>query len=247
MDQLFTDIDTHNFTDNDFAIMNFIIENPSFTSHSSLHEFAAKLYLSDTMIVRFCHKIGLSGFNELKYTLKQRHNNIVFDSNFRQQINQKIIEFQNLLQSVPSEQLAEIITILSSKNPLYIHGRSLSSIPARYLHTILSSLDRRCILVEELHLLSSICKTIQTDSIVLIISAKAENSTYNLAFQTAQKRQATTILLTSNQQTSLAKFSDFVLFSQDHTATFNGTDVNSRIQLLTLVQIIIEGISQKII
>lgn len=245
MTKLFSKIDTSQFTDNDFAIMNFITENEALLSHLSLHELATRLYFSDAMIVRFCHKIGLSGFNELKFTLKNQHKTSEHLMQFRFQTDQRINELNTLVNAVSEKQLAKIVHILKSEAPLYIHGRSLSSIPARYLHTLLNSLDRRCILIEELHLLSSICSTIQADSIALIISAKAENPAYDLAFQNAQKNGATTVLLTSNKQSSLTPFSNIILFSNDQPEFFKGTDVNSRIQLLTLVQLIIEKFSQK--
>jgi len=247
MNNFLTRIDTTKFTDVDYGIMNFIVDNFKTVSTISLHELAAKLYTSEATIVRFSQKAGFSGFNELKFTIKNQQLKLIQPTTFRDQIDVKIANLKKFLNGVSTNNINQIIELLSSEQPLYLHGRSLSSTPARYLHTILNSLDRRCILIEDLHLISSIVQTIKTDSILLIISANAPYEVYESIFKTAKKKHATTILLSSNRQSSLIRLSDFTLFSDDAFISYNDTDVNSRIHLLTLVQLIIESVSKRLI
>ena len=247
MNNFLTRIDTTEFTDVDYGIMNFIVDNFQTVATISLHKLAAKLYTSESTIVRFCQKAGFSGFNELKFAIKNQQLKLTQPTAFRDQIDIKIADLKKFLNGISSNNIKQIVELLSSEQPLYLHGRSLSSIPVRYLHTVLNSLDRRCILVEDLHLILSIVQTIKTDSILLIISANAPYEVYEAIFKTAKKKHATTILLSSNRQSPLIKLSDLTLFSDDAFISYNNTDVNSRIHLLTLVQLIIESVSKRLI
>lgn len=247
MNNLFEKVDTTKFTDIDFGIMNFIIDHFTTVSQLSIHELAERLYTSDATIVRFCQKAGFSGFNELKYTIKSQQLKHKQLTNFHNQIDIKINNFKKFFNEISTDNMKQIVELLSSEQPLYLHGRSLSSIPTRYLHTVLNSLDRRCILIEDLHLISSISQTIKANSILLIISANAPYEVYAPIFKAAKENSATTILLSSNRQTTLTTLSDFALFSDDKPMTYNDTDVNSRIHLLTLVQLIIESVNRQLI
>lgn len=247
MNKLFKKIDTSGFTDTDYEIMNFIIDHFTIVSMMSLRDFATKLYTSEATIVRFCQKAGFSGFNELKYTLKTEQLKTSEPTNFRNQIDTKVTDLKNFLNEISSNDMQQIVELLVNGQPLYLHGRSLSSIPARYLHTVLNSLDRRCILIEDLHLLKSISQTIKAGSTLLIISANAPYSIYEPVFKAAQQNHATSVLLTTNKQSSLIELSDITLFSDDASISYNDTDVNSRIHLLTLIQLIIDSVSTQLI
>nr|WP_284248090.1 MurR/RpiR family transcriptional regulator [Tetragenococcus halophilus] len=247
MNNFFDRIDPTEFTDTDYGIMNFIVDNFKTVSTISLHELAKQLYTSEATIVRFCQKAGFSGFNELKFTIKTQQFKLVQPTNFRDQIELKTTELKQFLHNISTDNMQQIVDLLSSKKSLYLHGRSLSSIPVRYLHTVLNSLDRRCILVEDLHLISSISQTINSNAILLIISAGASYDVYEPIFKAAQRNHATTVLLSCNQHSRLTTLADFTLFSDDKFITYHGTDVNSRIHLLTLVQLLIESVSKRLV
>lgn len=248
MDEFFDNLDLDKLSENEQGMLAYIRENLSLVARMNLHELANKLFVSDTIIVRFCQKMGLAGFSELKYLIKnelelekKRH------TAFREQIDQQINDFKYFLEFAPLGQLHEIVQLLCNDRPLYIHGRSLSSIPAKYLHTVLNTLNRRCILVEDLHLIKSISKTILPGSTILITSANVPSDSYQELFDRARENQAKTILITSQRNQQIEKLVDYCLFTNDIPLTYNGTDVNSRINMLSLVQLIIELASRELL
>lgn len=228
-------------SENERTMLNYIQKNPALIIQMTLHDLASKLYVSDTIMLRFCQKLGLSGFSELKYLIKNDLKMQKKSHNFfREQVDQQINEFNYFLEFVPLDELDKIVQLLCNDQPLYIHGRSLSAIPAKYLHTVLNTLNRRCILVEDLHLIKSISRTIQPESIIVITSANVPTDIYQEVFENSRKNKAKTILITSQKTKKNEKLADHCLFSNDTPLTYNGTDVNSRINMLSLTQILIE-------
>lgn len=57
--------------DKDMRIYEFIISNKSKISRMSVRDIAEGVSISPASIVRFCKKLGYSGFNEFKYVFKQ--------------------------------------------------------------------------------------------------------------------------------------------------------------------------------
>lgn len=58
-------------TDNELDILKFIYGNPDQIPDMSIHKFAKAVSYSTATILRFCKKLGYSGFAELKYTIRQ--------------------------------------------------------------------------------------------------------------------------------------------------------------------------------
>ena len=58
-------------TNNELNILKFIYSHPEMILEMSIHEFARQVSYSTATIIRFCRKLGLSGFAELKYSLHQ--------------------------------------------------------------------------------------------------------------------------------------------------------------------------------
>ena len=56
--------------------------------------------------------------------------------------------FRDNLEQIDVAKLEEIAGLLTSGRPIYIYGSNLSSLSAKYLQTVLTSLDYPCILIE---------------------------------------------------------------------------------------------------
>lgn len=61
---------SNKFTHSDHVIADAILQHPTKYFDISITQFAKELFVSKTSVTRFCVKIGLPGFKELKYILK---------------------------------------------------------------------------------------------------------------------------------------------------------------------------------
>ncbi len=57
-------------TETEKEILDWFEANETAALHMNLRDLCAVLYTSNATIVRFCQKLGLSGYNDLKYQLR---------------------------------------------------------------------------------------------------------------------------------------------------------------------------------
>ena len=233
-------------TDTEMEILEYFERGLPSSVHTSLNEVSAELYTSNATIVRFCQKLGLRGYNEFKYQvrseLKQTKQELF---STRDLTSHSLALFRDNIESIDTSKLEQIAELLTSDRPVYIYGSYLSSLPARYLQTVLNSLDYPSILIEWQRLLNGLIYEITPGSVLFIITAHGDADRYLPVFDQARKRDVTTILLTCEQDSPLIPYSSIWLCSNDQNEEYRHEDINTRIGIFTLVQLIIEMVAQK--
>lgn len=230
------------FTSIEKEIATYVEDHMEEIPYLNLEDISKSLFTSNATVVRFCKKFGLSGFNEFKYQVKKELQNLNRDSaSFEQfMIDYPLALFSDNMAALDFEEIQKVVNIICSSMPLYIHGRSLSAIAAKYLQRNLVSLDRPCILVSELHLLRSLSSRLYTKSAIIIMSAKSPLAVYQEVVKNAKKDGHVIILMTNTLDSELLPLCDIVLISNDKNETYQNVDVNSRLGMVTIAQVIIE-------
>ncbi len=233
-------------TETETAILAYFEANASSIIHKNLQDLCAQLYTSNATIVRFCQKLGLSGYNDFKYQLRRELRQSAAPAFYSDEyISREMARFKDTIAALDIRQLEEITELLTSGRPLYIYGTNLSALPARYLQIVLNALDYPSILIEWKNLLNGLIHNMHDDAILLLISAKGQAGNYLLPFQTARERGLTTILLTCERTSPLIPYSTITVCTNDASEEFHHTDVNPRLGFFTVIQIIIELTARK--
>ena len=231
-------------TETEKNILAWLEEHETAALHMNLSDLCAVLYTSNATIVRFCQKLGLSGYHDFKYQLRselrQRRETAFYPDEY---ISQAVAQLQDTVTDLDLRQLKEIAGLLTSGRPLYIYGTNLSALPARYLQIVLHSLDYPSILIEWEPLLHGLVKNIRGDAILLAITASGCGERYFETFRMAKERNLTTILLTSERSSPLIPYSSIVVCTNDQKEEFQQIDVNPRIGFFIVIQILIELIA----
>lgn len=242
-----TILDTTHFLQIDQEILEFINANPLLITNMKVEDLATSLYTSNATIIRFCKKLGYSGFNELKYYIKEKlSTTTIKTTNHRNYIEHDLMKYQDFITTIDTANINQMIAIICSDCQLYIHGRSVSAIPAKYLYTVLNSIDRRCIFINDLHLLRSLSKNLDDSSAVIIVSAGANKDTYGQIMEDIKLQHSKVILLSSNSDSELHDIATISIATSDCPTTYHDTDVNTRIELITVIQLLIELSCQKL-
>ena len=243
---LFETMDTARFSETDKEICAYFKEHLQLAVYMNLEALANELYTSNATIVRFCKKLGFSGYNEFKYEVRrQLEQKEACSISSQDVINRSLATFQDNLEAVDITKLESIRDLICSRRSLYIYGSGLSSIPAKYLQTILTSLDYPCIFIEWRNLLEGITYTIGKNSIVFVITTHGDAGRYQSIFEQTRKRGCTLILLTCEETSGLLSYCDIAIQTNDQAREFHNVDINPRIGILTVIQIIIEMVGQK--
>ena len=226
-------------------ILQYFESNLPASIYTSLNDLSASLYTSNATIVRFCQKLGLKGYNEFKYQLRHELKQMkepVFSPN--DLISHSLALFRDNMEAVDADKLKRIADYLTGDNPVYIYGSNLSSVPAKYLQVVLNTLDHPSILIEWHRLLAGLIHEITSDSVLFMISAHGDSQRYLPIFECAKKRGITTILLTSEKNSPLLSLSTIWMCSNDQNEECHHVDINSRLGIITLIQLIIELAAQ---
>lgn len=232
-------------TETETAILRWLEDNAAAAAHMNLAELCGRLYTSNATVVRFCQKLGLSGYNDFKYQLRDelsRSQTPVFTSDGY--IERTMARFKDTIAALDLRQLEEITELLTSGRPLYIYGTNLSALPARYLQIVLNSLDFPSILIEWNALLNGLVRNMHEETVLLVLSARGR-ADYLEAFRMARKRNLTTVLLTGEPKSPLIPYSTITVCTNDLEEFRSGMDIDPRLGFFTVIQILIEMAAQK--
>ena len=129
-------------TDTEKELLDYFKINLPSCAFMSLKDLTSKLYISNATVVRFCQKLGLKGYNEFKYQVRnelKQINKPIFSSDSL--ISHSIALFKDNLENLDITVLDSIAELLTMDKSVYIYGSELNSLAATYLHMILATLD----------------------------------------------------------------------------------------------------------
>lgn len=233
-------------TETEEEILKYFEEAPPSSAFTNLEDLSAALYTSNATIVRFCQKLGLKGYNEFKYQLRKELKQLRRQNFHREDFtSHSLALFKDNLEDIPKETLEEITGLLTGGRPVYIYGSNLSSLAAKYLQTILNTLDYPCILVEWQHLLNGLVHELNSDAVLFIITAHGDARRYLSVFQKARGCGADTILLTCEKDSPLIPYSTISLCTNDQNEEYHHVDINPRLGILTVIQLLVDLAAQK--
>lgn len=228
-------------TDAEKEILSYFESNLPSSIYANLNDLSASLYTSNATIVRFCQKLGLKGYNEFKYQVRNELMQLqqpVFISN--NLISHSIALFRDNMDAVDIEKMQAIADLLTSDRSVYIYGSNLSSLVAKYLQTVLSTLDYPSILIDWQRLLNGLVYSMDQDTVLFIITAHGDARRYLPVFEKAKERNVATILLTCEPDSPLIPHSTLWICTNDQNMEYHHIDINTRFGMFTIIQILIE-------
>lgn len=230
------------------AIADYILENPSKVSHSSISDLSNELGIADSTFFQFTKKLGYNGFKDFKMAMLMQendfsaisiHENIqksdneltmaqkVFDSNMT-----TLTDTKNLLKE---EDLKLAAAMINQSKRLFFFGVGGSEIVAtdayhKFLRspiTVFHSSDYHIQLMEASLLTPDDCG-------IFISHTGKSRETIELA-QVAKNKGAKIIVITSHAASPLAKLGDVVFISISEETEFRSEALASRIAQLSIM------------
>lgn len=232
-------------TDTEKEILEYFEKNSHRRMFSSLHEISGELYTSNATIVRFCKKLGLRGYNEFKYQVHREMDQLSHPVETPGSlIARSAARFRDNVDALDAGKLEQTADLLTSDRSIYIYGANLSAMAAKYLHIILTTLDYPSILVEWQRLLKGLVEGMDDHTVLFVISAHGDAERYLSVFQRAREKGAATVLLTCEEDSPLIPYSTICFCTNDENESYHQVDVNPRLGILTIIQILIEMIAR---
>lgn len=237
-------------SNNELAVLQYVYDNIHAVADMSIQELAKNVSYSTSTILRFCKKLGFSGYAEFKYSLRseiQKKN--LPDEVPRHALTDKIIldticsdieATSNLI----SEDLLDItFRYLDSDFPIYLWSPGgLTTILIDYLEKLLFAIGRQNVYkIEASKTANHIIRRLDKHNILFVISTTGDFSPTVKLAKTAAMNHIPIISITPYTNNTIASIAsvNFRFFTNQREN--NGAEYTSRLPIFYTIQIIIKS------
>ncbi|WP_276875970.1 MurR/RpiR family transcriptional regulator [Anaerococcus hydrogenalis] len=229
-------------------VADFIINNWDESMDSTIVDLADKIKVSEATIIRFCKKIGMNGFHELKirmakesytheknnsYTSTLNIDNI--DQSILNMKNTKIEEINETFNNLKSQEIKEIINLITSSKivefaamgntiPIALNGSyKFNQIGIRsFTSTIWESQI-------------SFSKSLTKDDLLIAISDSGESKNLLTISKIAKKAGTKIIAIIGKKNSSLSKYADYIIETFSREIIFHDWISFTRVSAMSII------------
>ena len=194
---------------NDNELLSYCIRNHTEIANLKVTELADRLFISPASVVRFCKKLGFSGYSDFKASLRMD----LFEPEETPRKSHPTDFFRDIhktIEMVPEETVERIVELIHCSRRIELYDDStLMNISARQL---------------------------TSDDLVLALSISGETSLIIAAATVAKSRGAALVSFTNLGSNTLSGMADENLYVNATNFVCSGIQVQSRVQLLMLCE-----------
>lgn len=166
---------------NELNILKFVYEHGETILNMSIQEFSSQVSYSTSTVLRFCRKLGYSGFAEFKYMLRSQAKEKEKPSEPAGQQDFNISRYMDMLNFnmegtsslISEDQLMRTFRYFDSGCPIYIWAPGgITSILSNYFEKLLVSIGRQNVyLLESAKMATHILQHLNSNCLLILISA----------------------------------------------------------------------------
>ena len=226
-----TDIQTLN--DLELEVYEYIIRNPEKVRYMRIRELASEAHVSTSTVLRFCKKVGCSGYSELKLHLKQH-----LSQENRPAVTDDISEVVDFLKKTSSadfEQRLDTLTrIILDASHVFFVGSGMSGIVAKYGARYFSSMGKFCLSIDEPHYPTD-SKYLE-NSLVIVFSVSGESHDTIRHVVRFKEQNCRILSITNTENCTIAKLSDYNIAYYVTYMRLKDYDVTTQIPAISIVE-----------
>lgn len=238
-------VDVNNLTSSEQIIYQYFKDNLHSIIYLSLSDICKELYVSNATVIRFCQKIGFKGFNELKFQLKNELNLTNKSTNAWDTIPHRASILKDFIDDINDKIIEQICSEIKNHKSIYIYGRNMSSLPAKYLQSMLNTMDIPCIYIDWIDFLSALSKSFPDNAVLFIFTNYGDKSIYAPIVKQCHERHVKIIWISSTDlDPSLLNSND--IYISTHEVELESPPLLTKLTSFLLVQFIIEYLRHNI-
>ncbi len=229
------------FSKNERNIADYILQNKAIINNMNIKDFADNVNTSTSSITRFCKRIKVDGFVDMKIALRSltavsphREMPTIFDDIYGYYT--QVIDGTN--QMIDSEGLEKIIGLIKKADRIFVYGIGSSGLTATELSQRLIRMGLNAIGVSDSHLMIINSSIIKENDLVLGISNSGETIELIESLKIAKRKKAKVVALTSYKNSSLTKVADVNFYGYNSRFVNNTVFVNTQFGLMYLIDVI---------
>ncbi|MFL0268738.1 MurR/RpiR family transcriptional regulator [Candidatus Clostridium radicumherbarum] len=237
------------FNETEKKVADYVINNTRELIYSTISQVAERLQVSDATIFRFCKKINLNGFQELKITLATEFTEGLDNNYANEQINENdteqtivnkvfnanITALNDTLMSINSKHIEEASDAILAADQIVFYGNGGSGIVAMDAHHKFLRTGLKVSVYTDNHLqLMSLAQLSEKDLIVIISHSGSNLNMINL-LDIAKDNGTKSIAITSFSKSPVSEKADIALNAISQETGYQFEAFASRIAHLTII------------
>jgi RpiR family transcriptional regulator, carbohydrate utilization regulator len=226
-----------------------VLGDPGSVVTASITELAEKAGTSEPTVIRFCRRLGLGGYMELRLNLARDlpSANYIFenvsDADSLAEIAGKILNahreaITNTLNKLNLDDLDAAVKALRSARRIEFYGMGGSAIVARDAHHKFFRLGIPCVAYDDPHMQVMSAALLGPEDVVVVISHTGSTKDIIDSAKVAQKAGAKIIGILGSENTPLSKICDITLSVFSREAALRLAPMTSRLVQLAVVDVL---------
>lgn len=201
-----------------------LIENPDTILHMTLAEVARETNSSDASIIRFCKRMGMHGYSELRQAValaledkpEGNYEEAVESSDDIKEIMNKV--FQSNVQTLQNtmvmadENYSKAVDALVNAKSIHFFGVGDAFAACQFAYMKFLRLGVTCSAQSDVMMQFMEANNLEAGDVALAVSYEGRSRNVNQAIEIAKKRGATTICITKMNKSPLLKYIDIPLY-----------------------------------
>lgn len=237
----------HRFTKKELLLAEFVLNNPEKVVYMTITELTDELQIGQGTVVRFCQKIGFSGFHAFKIALAK---NLGQQIRQEQEIGNSILAVkQNHIQAIEetSRFLCANVDIvhrcaekIATCARLYLLGVGASGVTALDAFYKFMRIGIDVKYTQDPHMLAMLLAECGEKDCVIAFSQSGSTAVIVDLAALAKSKGACIIAVTGYSRSPLAKYADFVLLTSIRENPFQSGAIRSKIAQLHVLEVLFE-------
>lgn len=218
-------------------------------STMSIVRLSERANVSTATIVRLMQKIGYGGYTAFKYQIRDKL--VIRDEDkhledIDMEIKQAIIKNEHevikTIQMLSIGTIEDAIQKIKDTEKIYVFARGFSEMIATELTVKLQLLEKNCEMHNDPNIIRQKSQKLKRKDLAIFISLGGETKELVEACQNLQIKNISTITLTTQIDSSLAKLSELVLYGyKDAKSYFPEYEVRSRLPLQVISRVLLDA------
>lgn len=179
-----------------------------------LGDLSRELGVGEATIVRFCRKLGLGGFTELKFLLSIENEEHAEARENSGEIKDILISSIKMTDSmVSSKDISDVVDLAGAASEVFFFGIGMSGLSASMGESRLFRFGKRTKAITEAHAQNMQASLCDENSLIVAVSISGETIDLIEAVSLAKESGAKVVAITSYLRSTLAELADYVLLS----------------------------------
>ena len=239
---------------NELNILKFVYEHGEDILNMSIQDFASRVSYSSATILRFCRKLGYSGFAEFKYQLRSQATadkaapviRKPQNMDIHKRMEQICFNIDGTASLISEEQLARTFRFFDSGCPIYLWAPGgITSILSSYFEKLLLSVGRQNVyLVESSKMASHILQNVRKDCLLILISTTGNFEPTIRLGKLASMNHIPTLTVTPYTTNAVADLGTISFRFFTNPRENRGAEFTSRLPVFYVINIIIRSYLQ---